>query len=92
MRKTKYLDKQFGVWKCVKVNIHYVQPAFRKGTKIRSRRPYHQTYSYVVSTVLLGNELQVEISARQAARMYRGEYNPIMKVLANQSEAVIAIK
>lgn len=92
MRKTKYLNNQFGVWTCVEVNVHRVQPAFLKGSKVRSARPYHQTYSYTMAAVILGNEVHVKLTAREAAKMYRGEFDPISKLLAKQNEAVVAIR
>jgi hypothetical protein len=92
MKKTKYLNNQFGVWTCVKVNIYRVQPSFLKGSKVRSARPHHQTYSYTMAAVILGNEVHVELNAQEAAKMYRGEFDPIMKVLSKQDEAVVSIR
>jgi hypothetical protein len=92
MKKTKYLNQQFGVWTCVKVNVARVQPAFLKNSKVRSARPHHQTYSYTMATNLLGNDIQVELNAKEAAKMYRGEFDPIFKVFTKQGNAVVAIR
>lgn len=92
MKKTKYLNQKFGVWTCVKVNVYRVQPSFLKGSKVRSARPHHQTYSYVLAANILGNDVHVELNAKQAAQMYRGEFDPVFKVLSKQDSAVIAIR
>ena len=92
MKKTKYLNQQFGVWTCVKVNVYRVQPSFLKGSKVRSARPHHQTYSYTMAANILGNEVHVELNAKEAAKMYRGEFDPVFKVLTKQNEAVVAIR
>ena len=92
MKKTKYLNQRFGFWTCVKVNVYRVQPSFLKGSKVRSARPHHQTYSYTMAANILGNDVQVELTAAQAAKMYRGEFDPIFKVLAKQDNAVVAIR
>ena len=92
MKKTKYLNQQFGVWTCVKVNVYRVQPVYLKGTKAHSARPHHQTYSYTMAANILGNEVHVELNAKEAAKMYRGEFDPVFKVLTKQNEAVVAIR
>lgn len=92
MKKSKYLNKQFGMWTCVKVNVSYVQPVFLKGSKERSARPHHQTYSYVMEAHGFENDLLVEINSKQAAKMLRGEYDPIAKLLAKHDSACITVR
>lgn len=90
MKKSKYLNQTFNVlWKCTKVNIYRVQPAFLKGSKVRSARPHHQTYSYTFDNLVA--PVSVTLNANQAAKVYRGEVS-VTDLLDRASEVVIKME
>ena len=75
MKKSKYLQKQFGEWTCTHVGIARTQPLFYKGTKIASRRPYHNTYYYLFERVTSDGKAlkQIRLNCKEAAKLYKGQ-------------------
>lgn len=74
MKKTKYLNKEFGNWLCTYVGIARVQPKFYIGTKNVSKRPSHQTYYYIFERITSDKKAAklVRLNASEAAKVYRG--------------------
>lgn len=83
MKKSKYLNKNFGKWKCVSMGVDRVQAEVTRrinketGEYLLSRRPGNKAYYYVfeckdtnsgeVKTIVLGRAL--------AAKVYKGQVN-----------------
>lgn len=74
MKKSKYLQRQFGEWTCTHVGIARTQPLYYKGTKIVSRRPYHNTYYYLFERITSDGKAikQIRLNALEAAQLYKG--------------------
>ena len=74
MKKTKYLNKVFGAWKCVSVGIARVQGK-RTKTNAVSKQPGRQTYFYIFERPTSDGKASkiVRLSAQQAAKVYRGQ-------------------
>lgn len=72
-RTSKYLNKTFGNWTCTHVGIARVQPKKTAKGKVAAR-PGHQTYYYVFERPTSDGlaEKLVRLSAKQAAKVYRG--------------------
>lgn len=80
MKKSKYLNKVFGDWKCTYVGVASVQPAFTKergedGKKIRSKRAGHCNYYYIFERLT---------SDHKAMKMIRLGYWQVKKVLRGE--------
>lgn len=75
MKKTKYLNQQFGNWTCTHVGVATKTRVFKKGTKIRNSYPHHQTYYYIFERPTSDGlaEKLVRLNSSQAAKVYRGE-------------------
>ena len=75
MKKSKYLQTQFGEWTCTHVGIARTQPLFYKGTKAVSRRPYHNTYYYLFERITSDGKAikQIRLSCKEAAKLYKGQ-------------------
>ena len=85
MRKSKYVNKQFGNWTCVGIEVYKVQPVFLKGSKVRSARPYHQCYTYIFQAK---SGLAVRLNFAQAVKVYRGE-RTVESYIASKNEVSI---
>lgn len=74
MRKSKYLNKTFGNWKCTHVGVARKQPVFLEGTRKPSKRPHHQKYYYIFERNTSDGlaEKLVRLNEKQAAKVYRG--------------------
>lgn len=92
MKKSKYLGNTFYGWTCTKVNVAYVMPVFKKGTKVRSLRPHHQCYSYTMEGRLLGQTVRIVLNFSEAAKMYRGKFDPTIKLLKGNSDVCVVMK
>lgn len=72
MRTSKYLGLQSGDWVCTHVGISYVQSKFKQGTRVRSKRPGHQTYYYIFERLTSDKKAMkmIRLNARQARQVY----------------------
>jgi hypothetical protein len=77
MRKSKYFGYKNGEWVCTHVGISRVQPAFKKGTRIRAKRPGHRSYYYVFERLTHDGkaEKMIRLTAAQAKLVYDGVFN-----------------
>lgn len=75
MKTSKYLNKQFGSWTCTHVGVARIQPKFYEGTKKVSPSAGTMTYYYIFERKTSDNKADklVRLSAKEAARVYRGE-------------------
>lgn len=88
MKKSKYVNKQFGNWTCVGIEVARVQPVYQKGTKIRVAYPHHQHYNYVFQTK---NGLSIRLESTSATKVYRGE-RTVESFIPNKTEVIIRYK
>ena len=74
MKKSKYLGMKSGNWECTYSGISRVQPKFKKGTKIYSKRPGHQTYYYIFERLTSDNKAMkmIRLNASQASKVWKG--------------------
>lgn len=93
MKKTKYLNQQFGNWTCTHVGIARVQGKKTKNKTV-SKQPGRQTYYYVFERETSDGRAEklVRLSAAQAAKVYRGEVTVEEIADARQSKGVAAFK
>ena len=93
MRKSKYLNKQFGNWTCTHVGISRVQPK-RTLTGRQSRQPGHQTYYYIFERLTSDNmaEKLVRLNHAEAAKVYRGKLSVEQVADERQAKGVSTFK
>ena len=74
MRKSKYLNKTFGNWECTHVGVARVQPKFKQGTRVHSKRPGHQLYYYIFERLTSDNKAMkmIRLSAAEASKVWKG--------------------
>lgn len=74
MKKSKYLNKQFGDWTCTFVGVASVQPKFLAGTRKPRKSPGHQNYYYIFERITSDNkaEKMVRLNAAQVILVDRG--------------------
>lgn len=74
MRKSKYLGMRSGDWRCSHVGVDRVQPKFKQGTKVPSKRPGHQLYYYIFERLTSDNKAMkmIRLSAAQASKVWKG--------------------
>jgi hypothetical protein len=72
MRKSKYLGMRSGNWECTHVGVARVQPKFKQGTRIHSKRPGHQTYYYIFERLTSDNKAMkmIRLNAAQARQVF----------------------
>ena len=74
MKKSKYLGMKSGEWTCSHLGIARVQPKFKQGTRVCSKRPGHQTYYYIFERLTSDNKAMkmIRLSASQASKVWKG--------------------
>ena len=74
MKKSKYLGMKFDNWQCTHVGVARVQPKFKQGTRVPSKRPGHQLYYYIFERLTSDNKAMkmVRLSAAQASKVWKG--------------------
>jgi hypothetical protein len=72
MRTSKYLGFRSGNWQCTHVGVARVQPKFKQGTKVPSKRPGHQTYYYIFERITSDKKAMkmIRLNAMQARQVY----------------------
>lgn len=74
MKKSKYLGMKSGEWTCSHLGVAFVQPKFKQGTRVYSKRPGHQTYYYIFERLTSDNKAMkmIRLSAAQASKVWKG--------------------
>ena len=74
MRKSKYLGMKSGEWACTYFSVSRVQPKFKQGTKVYSKRPGHQTYYYIFERLTSDKKAMkmIRLNAAQASMVWKG--------------------
>lgn len=74
MRTSKYLGFRSGDWECTHVGVARVQPKFKQGTKVPSKRPGHQTYYYIFERLTSDKKAMkmIRLNAAQARQVLTG--------------------
>lgn len=74
MRKSKYLNRQFGLWTCTHVGVARVQQKRLMHSKGPAKRPGHQSYYYVFERRTSDNKADkmIRLGANEASRVYKG--------------------
>ena len=74
MRTSKYLGFKSGNWTCSHVGVARVQPKFKQGTKVPSKRPGHQLYYYIFERLTSDKKAMkmIRLTAAQASKVWKG--------------------
>lgn len=74
MRTSKYLGFKSGDWQCTHTGIARVQPKFKQGSKVPSKRPGHQTYYYIFERLTSDQKAMkmIRLTAAQASKVWKG--------------------
>lgn len=75
MRKSKYLGLKSDNWTCSYVGVARVQPTFKRGSRVRSKQPGHQTYYYIFERITSDNKAMkmIRLTAAQASKIFTGK-------------------
>ncbi len=79
MRTSKYLGKQYGNYTCTHVGVDRVQPVYTQkrdadGKRLRSKRPGHRLYYYILERITsdhIANKI-VRLNAAQMLKVSKG--------------------
>lgn len=83
MKKSKYLNKMFGSWKCTHVGISHVQGK-------RARYAGHRTYYYIFERMTSDNKAEklIRLNCKEAAKVYQGKTTVEELVTKREARAV----
>lgn len=79
-KKSKYLDKIFGNWKCIHVGVANIQPAYtnnydENGKKLRAKYAGHRNYYYIFERLTSDFKAMktIQLGYWQVTKVLRGE-------------------